>query len=40
MKSGNSYTENNYTAVLEYKPDNDRTISREYISADTLEEGR
>ena len=39
-KSGNSYTENNYTAVLEYKPDNDRTISREYISADTLEEGR
>ena len=39
-KAGNSYTENNYTAVIDYKPDNGRTVPREYISADTLEEGR
>ena len=39
-KSGNSYTENNYTAVLEYKPDDSSTVPKEYISADTLEEGK
>ena len=39
-KAGNSYTENNYTAVIDYKPDNGRTVPREYISADALEEGR
>ena len=39
-KSVNSYTENNYTAVLEYKPDDNNTVPREYISTNTLEEGR
>ena len=39
-KAGNSYTENNYTAVLEYKPDDNKTVPREYISTNTLEEGR
>ena len=39
-KAGNSYTENNYTAVLKYKPDDNKTVPREYISTNTLEEGR
>ena len=39
-KAGSSYTENNYTAILDYKPDNGRTVPREYISKDALEEGR
>ena len=39
-KAGNSYTENNCTAVLEYKPDDNKTVPREYISTNTLEEGR
>ena len=39
-KAGSSYTENNYTAIFDYKPDNGRTVPREYISKDALEEGR
>ena len=39
-KAGNSYTENNYVAILDYKLDNDKTVPREYISTNTLEEGR
>ena len=39
-KDGNSYTENNYTAVLESKPDDNKTVPKEYISTNTLEEGR
>ena len=39
-KAGNSYTENNYTSVLESKPDDNSTVPREYISTNTLEEGR
>ena len=39
-KTGNSYTENNYTAVLESKPDDNKTVPKEYISTETLEEGR
>ena len=39
-KAGNSYTENNYTAVLEHKPDDNSTAPRDYISTNTLEEGR
>ena len=38
--AGNSYTENNYTAVLESKPDDNKTVPKEYISTETLEEGR
>jgi len=39
-KAGNSYTENNYTAIFDYKPNNNKTLPRDYISTDTLEEGR
>jgi hypothetical protein len=39
-EAGNSDTENNYTAVLEYKSDYNRTVPKEYISTETLEEGR
>ena len=39
-KAGSSYTENNYTAILDCKPDKDETVPREYISKDALEEGR
>ena len=39
-RAGNSYTENNYTQVLNYKPGNDPAVPREYVSADALEEGR
>ena len=39
-KAGNSYTENNYTAVLESKPDDNSTVPRDYVSTNTLEEGR
>ena len=39
-KAGNSYTENNYTTIFDYKPNNNKTVPRDYISTDTLEEGR
>ena len=39
-KVGNSYTENNYTAIFDYKPNNNKTVPRDYVSTDTLEEGR
>ena len=39
-KVGNSYTENNYTAIFDYKPNNNKTFPRDYVSTDTLEEGR
>ena len=39
-KVGNSYTENNYTAIFDYKPNNNKTVPKDYISKDTLEEGR
>ena len=39
-KAGNSYTENNYTAIFDYKPNNNKTFPRDYVSTDTLEEGR
>ena len=43
-KAGSSYTENNYTNIIECNPDdisdNDETVPREYISKDALEEGR
>ena len=39
-KAGNSYTENNYTAIFDYKPNNNKTVPRDYVSTDTLEEGR
>ena len=40
-KAGNSYTENNYTVNIDnYYSDNGRTVSRDYITKDTLEENR
>ena len=46
-KQGNSYTENNFTANIDHyhtdngsKPGADDNVSREYISKETLEEGR
>ena len=39
-KVGNSYTENNYTAIFDYKSNNNKTVPKDYISKDTLEEGR
>ena len=39
-KAASSYTENNYTAIFDYKPDNNKTLPRDYVSTDTLEEGR
>jgi len=39
-KSGNSYTENNYMPIFDYKPNNNKTVPRDYVSTDTLEEGR
>ena len=40
-KAGNSYTENNYTVNIDnYYSDNVRTVSRDYITKDTLEENR
>ena len=40
-KAGNSYTENNYTVNIDnYYSDNGRTVSRDYITEDTLEENR
>ena len=39
-KAGNSYTENNYTTIFDYKPNNNKTLPRDYISTDTLEEGK
>ena len=40
-KAGNSYTENNYTVNIDnYYSDNGRTVSRGYITKDTLEENR
>ena len=38
-KAGNSYTENNYMPIFDYKPNN-KTVPRDYISTDTLEEGK
>jgi len=40
-KAGNSYTENNYTVNIDnYYSDNGRTVQRDYLSRDTLEENR
>jgi hypothetical protein len=40
-KAGNSYTENNYTVNIDnYYSDNGRTVQRDYLSRDTLEESR
>ena len=40
-KAGNSYTENNYTVNIDnYYSDNVRTVQRDYLSRDTLEENR
>ena len=39
-KAGSSYTENNYTTMLDCKPDKDEVVPREYISKNELEEGR
>ena len=40
-KAGNSYTENNYTVNIDnYYSDNGRTVQRDYLSSDTLEENR
>lgn len=40
-KAGNSYTENNYTVNIDnYNSDSGRTVPREYITTDTLEENR
>ena len=40
-KAGNSYTENNYTVNIDnYYSDNGSTVSRDYITEDTLEENR
>ena len=43
-KTCNSYTENNYTNIIECDPDdnsdNNAAVPREYISKDALEEGR
>ena len=40
-KAGNSYTENNYTVNIDnYYSDSGRTVPREYITRDTLEESR
>ena len=40
-KAGNSYTENNYTVNIDnYYSDNGRTVQRDYLSSDTLEESR
>ena len=40
-KAGNSYTENNYTVNIDnYYSDNSRTVPRDYLSSDTLEESR
>ena len=40
-KVGNSYTENNYTVNIDnYYSDNGRTVQRDYLSRDTLEENR
>ena len=40
-KAGNSYTENNYTVNIDnYYSDNGKTVSRDYITKDTLEENR
>ena len=40
-KAGNSYTENNYTVNIDnYYSDNGRTVQRDYLSGDTLEENR
>jgi len=39
--AGNSYTENNYTVNIDnYYSDNGRTVQRDYLSRDTLEENR
>ena len=40
-KAGNSYTENNYTVNIDnYYSDNGRTVQRDYLSRDMLEENR